>query len=81
MRIQNVKDVKSNKFFMTKEESDAIGKTSGEQMVVILGIIAAVMKSTPNFKHDVFKEEISALMHHPETTEFQKSLIKGLFPN
>jgi hypothetical protein len=66
---------------MTKEECDAIGKTSGEQMVLILSIISAIIKSTPNFKNEIFNKEMSALFHHPHTTEFQKDLIKKLFPN
>ena len=53
---------------------ETIGSGGGGALVAIVASLMAIMKSQPDFNHDRFKQEISSLIEHPDTTEFQKKL-------
>ena len=51
-----------------------IGNGGGGALVAIVASLLAIIKSQPNFDHGRFKEEISTLIEHPNTTEIQRKL-------
>lgn len=53
---------------------DTIGNGGGGALVAIVASLMAIIKSQPNFDHDSFREEISTLVEHPNTTEIQRKL-------
>jgi hypothetical protein len=53
---------------------ETIGNGGGGALVAIVASLMAIIKSQPNFDHGRFKEEISTLIEHPNTTEIQKTL-------
>jgi hypothetical protein len=65
---------KVRRFASIKKLMEIIGDKGGGALVTVVAPLMAMMRWQPNFDHERFKEEISSLVEHPQTTEFQKRL-------
>jgi hypothetical protein len=67
---------------MTTEDLEilakAIGDSQGEMVTAFAITIKAIIKSQPNFNHQLFLIEMNWALKHPNTTPFQTALLQAV---